>query len=175
MTFTRGLGNRLIRAAFHLVIGPGNTDLLSGYRAFNRRFRAAVELRSEGFEIETELASEAVAKGLGVIEVSIPYHARIAGTQSKLRAFRDGGRILATIVRQGLRLRPARLVLLWVVPCLMAAAILHRAFAIAAGLGVLILWGVLLADLRSRRGTPPRQGRAAPGTAGHDPREGVRP
>jgi glycosyltransferase involved in cell wall biosynthesis len=151
MTLTRGLGNRLIRGAFRLLIGPGNTDLLSGYRAFSRRFRTAVELRSEGFEIETELASEAVAQGLRVIEVSIPYHPRIAGTQSKLRAFRDGWRILATIVRQSLRLRPARLVVLWVVPCLVAALTIHWAFAAAAGLGILALWGLLLADLRSRR------------------------
>ena len=77
----------LIRAAFRLLIGPGNTDLLSGYRAFNRRFRTTVKLRSRGFEIETELASEAVARGLRVVEIPIPYHPRIAGTQSKLRAF----------------------------------------------------------------------------------------
>ena len=151
MTLTRGLGNRLLRAAFRLLIGPGNTDLLSGYRAFSRRFRAAVELHSAGFEIETELASEAVARGLRIIEVSVPYHARIAGTQSKLRAFRDGWRILGTIVRQGLRLRPARLVLLWVVPCLVAAVTIHRAFAAAAGLGILALWGLLLVDIRARR------------------------
>jgi glycosyltransferase involved in cell wall biosynthesis len=151
MTFTRGLGNRLIRAAFRLLIGPGNRDLLSGYRAFNRRYRAAVKLRSEGFEIETELASEAVARGLRVIEVSIPYHPRVAGTQSKLRAFRDGWRILATILRQGVRLRPARLVILWVVPCLVAALTIHWGFAAAAGLGILALWGLFLADLRSRR------------------------
>ena len=62
MTVTRGLGNVLIRAAFWLLIGPGTTDLLSGYRAFNRRFRTTVQLRSAGFEIETELASEAVAR-----------------------------------------------------------------------------------------------------------------
>ena len=100
MTFTRGVGNRLIRTAFWLLIGPGNTDLLSGYRAFSRRYRAEVKLRSEGFEIETELASEAVARGLRVVEISVPYHPRIAGTQSKLRAFRDGRKILATIVKQ---------------------------------------------------------------------------
>ena len=62
MSLTRGLGNLLIRAAFRLLIGPGNTDLLSGYRAFNRRFRDTVELRTGGFEIETELAAEAVAQ-----------------------------------------------------------------------------------------------------------------
>ena len=98
MTITRGLGNVLIRAAFRLLIGPGTTDLLSGYRAFNRRFRTSVPLRSAGFEIETELASEAVARRLTVVEVPIVYHPRIAGTESKLRALRDGWRILLTIV-----------------------------------------------------------------------------
>ena len=151
MTLTRGLGNRLIRAAFRLLIGPGNTDLLSGYRAVNRRFRTAVALRSEGFEIEAELTSEAVARSLRMIEVSVPYHARIAGTQSKLRAGRDGWRILATIARQGLWLCPARLIVLWVVPCLVAALTIHRSFAPLAGLGTLALWGLLLAELRSRR------------------------
>ena len=112
MTFTRGVGNRLIRAAFRLLIGPGNTDLLSGYRAFSRRYPQRGELRSSGFEIETELAGEAAARGLRVIEISVPYHPRIAGTESKLRAFRDGRRILATIVKLGVRLRPVRLLLL---------------------------------------------------------------
>src|SRR5262245_56002436 len=139
MTVTRGLGNRLIRAAFRLLIGPGNTDLLSGYRAFNRRFRAAVDLRSQGFEIETELASEAVARALRVIEISITYHPRIAGTASKLRAFRDGARILATIATQGLRLRPLRLVGLGIGTGLVLAAALLRAFAAAAGLGLIAL------------------------------------
>ncbi len=124
MTFTRGVGNRLIRTAFWLLIGPGNTDLLSGYRAFSRRYRGQVKLRSEGFEIETELTSEAVARGLRVVEISVPYHPRIAGTQSKLSAFRDGRKILATIVKQGVRLRPLRLVLLFVVTfAVLAAAI----------------------------------------------------
>ena len=86
MTLTRGVGNHLIRAAFRLLIGPGNSDLLSGYRVFNRRFRDAVTLRSSGFEIETELASEAVARQMRVVEIPIEYLPRIAGTQSKLRS-----------------------------------------------------------------------------------------
>jgi hypothetical protein len=40
-----------------------------------------------------------------VVETPVNYHPRIAGTQSKLRAFRDGLRIVATIAREGLRLR----------------------------------------------------------------------
>src|SRR4029077_7266101 len=150
MTLVRGRGNRLIRAAFRLLIGPGSTDLLSGYRAFNRRFRAAVELRSEGFEIETELTSEAVARRLRILEIAILYYPRIAGTQSKLRAFRDGGRILGMIVRQSVRLRPHRPLLLVVVPCAALALRIHWAFAVAAGLGILALGSLFLIDLRAR-------------------------
>jgi glycosyltransferase involved in cell wall biosynthesis len=103
MTPVRGLGNFLIRAGFRLLIGPGLGDLLSGYRVFNRRFRLAVTLRASGFEIETELSSQALVRGMRVVEVSVPYYPRIAGTQSKLRAFRDGLRILRTILSQSLR------------------------------------------------------------------------
>jgi len=150
MTLTRGLGNRLIRAAFQLLIGRGNTDLLSGYRAFNRRYRTTVQLRSSGFEIETELASEAVARRLRVVEIEIPYHPRIAGTESKLRAFRDGWRILTTILIQSMRLRPLRPLLAWLVPCAVLALTVHRGFAAAAGLGIIALWCILLMDLRVR-------------------------
>ena len=108
MSPVRGLGNVLIRAAFRVWIGPGTGDLLSGYRVFGPRYLAAVTPVSHGFEIETELASEGVARRMRVIEIPVPYHPRIAGTQSKLRAFRDGRRILLTIVRQSVRLRPAR-------------------------------------------------------------------
>jgi glycosyltransferase involved in cell wall biosynthesis len=151
MTFTRGVGNRLIRAAFHLLIGPGNTDLLSGYRAFSRRFRQEVTLRSSGFEIETELAGGAVARGLRVVEISVPYHPRIAGTTSKLRAFRDGRRILITIVKLGIRLRPVRLFLLGVVPLIGLGLVVHPGFFAAAGLYALILLGLYLMQLRDAR------------------------
>jgi glycosyltransferase involved in cell wall biosynthesis len=151
MTLTRGLGNKLIRAAFWLLIGPGTTDLLSGYRAFNQRFRTTVQLRSAGFEIETELASEAVARKLRAVEIPISYHPRIAGTESKLRAFRDGRRILVTIVSQSLRLRPHRVLLAWLLPCSVLALTIHWGFAAAGGLGLIAQWGLLLIDIRARR------------------------
>ncbi len=151
MTFTRGVGNRLIRAAFHLLIGPGNTDLLSGYRGFSRRFRDQVKLRSSGFEIETELAGEAAARGLRVVEISVTYHPRIAGTTSKLRAFRDGRRILTTIIKLGIRLRPGRLLLMGVIPLMVLGVLVHWGFAAAAGLYTVVLGGLWM-DNR-RRGT----------------------
>src|SRR5262249_15448987 len=89
----------------------GTGDLLSGYRAFSSKFLQSVELRSEGFEIETELAIQAVTRKLPTLDVSVTYRPRIAGTVSKLRAFRDGRRILRTILVEGLRHRPARVIL----------------------------------------------------------------
>ncbi len=124
MSPVRGLGNVLIRAAFRIFIGRGPGDLLSGYRIFNRRFRESVSLRSEGFEIETELATEAVALKMRTIEVPVPYYPRIAGTSSKLRAFGDGRRILATILAQSLRLRPWRPLMLAVTIAIIVFVIL---------------------------------------------------
>ena len=108
MSPLRGAGNLLIRASFSLLIGAGPGDLLSGYRVFGRRFRDLIRPHSSGFEIEAELACSAVALGLRVVEVPVPYRPRIAGTSSKLRAFRDGRRILALILTQSLRHRPWR-------------------------------------------------------------------
>jgi glycosyltransferase involved in cell wall biosynthesis len=125
MTPVRGLGNALIRAAFRVLIGAGPGDLLSGYRAFSPHFLREVHPRSAGFEIETELACAAVALRMRVVAVPHPYYPRVAGTESKLRAFRDGRRILRMIVGQGLRLRPWRV-------GLMATGALAGA---AAGLG----------------------------------------
>jgi glycosyltransferase involved in cell wall biosynthesis len=112
MTPLRRLGNLLIPGAFRVLIGRGTRDLLSGYRVFGPRFLRDARLRSRGFEIETELSAEAVARRLRVVEVPVDYHPRIAGTASKLRPVRDGLRILATIVVQSLRLRPWRPALL---------------------------------------------------------------
>jgi glycosyltransferase involved in cell wall biosynthesis len=151
MTITRGVGNRLIRAAFRILIGPGNTDLLSGYRAFSRRFRDEVTLRSPGFEIETELAGEAVARGLRTIEISVPYHPRIAGTTSKLRAFRDGRRILMMIVKLAIRLRPIRLLLLGAGPLMVLGITVHWGFAVAAGLYALAIAGLYLIHSQNAR------------------------
>lgn len=147
MTPVRGLGNVLIRSAFFVLIGQAPGDLLSGYRVFSRHFLQSVILRSSGFEIETELASEAVGRRLPVVEVPVPYRPRIAGTVSKLRVFRDGVRISVTIVRQSLRLRPWRICGLLGAGLLVAAASLGSwNVAYAAGslflltLGLRLVW-----------------------------------
>ncbi len=151
MSLVRGTGNLLIKTAFRVIIGPGNNDLLSGYRDFGRRYRAQVRLRSEGFEIETELAAEAVARGLKVVELPVPYHPRIAGTVSKLSALRDGKRILLAILRHGLALRPRRLLALalLILACLMPPW--NWLNGIVVLMAVLLLSSALVAEEHVRR------------------------
>jgi len=92
-------GNRLLTGFVAHVFGLSFTDMLSGYRVFSRRFVKSFPALSGGFEIETELTVHALELGLPVSEWKTPYYARRAGSQSKLNTWRDGLRILWTIVR----------------------------------------------------------------------------
>jgi hypothetical protein len=74
------------------------TDILSGYRAFNRRFVKTLPLFGGGFEIETELTIKAIARGLQIVEIPTTLTARAQGSHSKIRFWRDGLLILNTIL-----------------------------------------------------------------------------
>lgn len=151
MTPVRGVGNVLIRAAFRVLIGPGTGDLLSGYRVFSARFLREVRPRSTGFEIEAELASEAVCRRLRTVEVPIAYHPRFAGTRSKLKAFRDGRRIVGMIAMQGLRYRPWRLLILLALACLAPLPLgVGARYAAGAALALLAAAALLAAWHRLR-------------------------
>ncbi len=91
-------GNRLLTAFFASVFNSPLTDILSGYRVFSRRFVKSFPVLSRGFEIETELAVHALELDLPLAEVPTPYYARPRGSVSKLSTWRDGWRILSTIV-----------------------------------------------------------------------------
>ncbi len=92
-------GNRLLSGFVATVFGPSFHDMLSGYRVFSRRFVKSFPVLSGGFEIETELTVHALELGLAVEEIETPYYARPEGSASKLNTWRDGFRILRTIVK----------------------------------------------------------------------------
>jgi glycosyltransferase involved in cell wall biosynthesis len=92
-------GNRLLTGFVALVFGRNFKDMLSGYRVFSRRFIKSFPVLSGGFEIETELTVHALELGLPVDELETPYYARPLGSESKLKTWQDGLRILWTIVR----------------------------------------------------------------------------
>jgi len=92
-------GNRLLTGFVSAVFGHAFTDMLSGYRAFTRRFVKSFPVLSGGFEIETEFTVHALELGLPVAEVPTPYYPRPRGSSSKLHTWRDGLLILWTIGR----------------------------------------------------------------------------
>jgi len=92
-------GNWMLTRFLAEVFGQAFTDILSGYRVFSRRFVKSFPVLSDGFEIETELTVHALELALPVAEIATPYYARPEGSVSKLNTWRDGFRILNTILK----------------------------------------------------------------------------
>jgi len=92
-------GNVLLTGFVAHIFGRAFTDILSGYRVFSRRFVKSFPILSGGFEIETELTVHALELELPVGEVATPYYSRLSGSASKLSTWRDGFRILWTVLK----------------------------------------------------------------------------
>jgi glycosyltransferase involved in cell wall biosynthesis len=92
-------GNLLLTGFVAHIFGRAFTDILSGYRVFSRRFVKSFPILSGGFEIETELTVHALELELPVGEVATPYYSRPSGSASKLSTWRDGFRILWTVLK----------------------------------------------------------------------------
>ena len=92
------LGNALLTGMLAWLFGRSFTDILSGYRVFSRRFVKSFPVLSEGFEIETEISVHALELRMPVAERITAYAARPEGSESKLSTYRDGWRILKTIL-----------------------------------------------------------------------------
>lgn len=101
-------GNRFFNRVVAHLFGPGFTDILSGYRVLSRRFAKSFPVTSTGFEIETELSVHALDLKIATTELPLSYGARPRGSQSKLRTYRDGWRILMTILMLYKELQPLR-------------------------------------------------------------------
>lgn len=92
-------GNALLSRFLGLLFGRQCSDILSGYRAFSRRFVKSFPVLSGGFEIETELTVHALELRLPIPEIDVPFKQRPAGSTSKLGTFTDGTRIFMTMLK----------------------------------------------------------------------------
>ena len=92
------LGNKMLTGLLKSLFGRSFTDILSGYRVFSRRFVKSFPVLSAGFEIETEMSVHALELAMPVAEKVTAYAARPEGSASKLSTYRDGWRILRTII-----------------------------------------------------------------------------
>jgi glycosyltransferase involved in cell wall biosynthesis len=91
-------GNWLLTTMVAQIFGNRISDMLSGYRIMSRRYVKSFPALSAGFETETELTVHALELRMPIAEIETPYKDRPPGSVSKLSTFRDGFRILWTII-----------------------------------------------------------------------------
>ncbi len=92
------LGNKVLNTVVRVAFGSNVGDMLSGYRAFSRRFVKSFPAVSREFEIETELTVHTLSLRTPTVSVPVGFRERAEGTESKLRTYRDGSRILGLIL-----------------------------------------------------------------------------
>lgn len=101
-------GNNLVRKAINLLFDSKLKDIMTGYRAFNRRFVKNMPVLSPNFEIETEMSLYALDKRYIIKEIPIIYRDRPEGSSSKLNTISDGIKVVKTIARMFKDYRPFR-------------------------------------------------------------------
>lgn len=127
-----GFGNRLVRDLVNKLFNANLVDIMSGYRAFNRRFVKSYPILVEGFEIETDMTLHALDKRFRIVEIPVEYRDRPIGSFSKLNTLRDGARVLTVI---GNILRYYRPLIFFG-----GASILFFLLGLAAGIPVIDEW-----------------------------------
>ena len=149
--------NRLVLAVLNSMFRVKLTDILSGYRAFSRKFVKTLPVFGGGFEIETELTIKAVARGYRIVEIPTALTARPQGSHSKIKFFRDGFLILNTILALFRDYKPltffgtagAILLLVSLIPGLAVALEFGRQGAIARPVLAVLSVGIFLCGLLS--------------------------
>jgi glycosyltransferase involved in cell wall biosynthesis len=99
ITLLRQLGNGVLLRLTNLLYGTRFTDLCYGYCAFRRNVLGKLQLTATGFEVEAQLIVRACLAGLAITEVPSHESTRRYG-QSNLRTFRDGQRVLWTLLKE---------------------------------------------------------------------------
>jgi glycosyltransferase involved in cell wall biosynthesis len=127
-----GFGNRLVRHLVNKLFRANLTDIMSGYRVFNRRFVKSYPILVEGFEIETDMTLHALDKRFRIVEIPVDYRDRPAGSFSKLNTFMDGARVLTTIWKILRYYRPLTF--------FGSASLLHALLGLISGIPVIEDW-----------------------------------
>jgi glycosyltransferase involved in cell wall biosynthesis len=99
-------GNNLIQTLINVIFRSRLTDICSGYRVMSRQFVKNIPFLRDGFEVETELTVYSLIQGFTIREIPAAYKDRPPNSFSKLRTFRDGYKVLLTIVWLARDLRP---------------------------------------------------------------------
>ena len=99
-------GNTIVRFLINKIFKTDIKDIMTGYRAFSRRFVKTFPVLSKGFEIETEMSIHAASMNMQVDNVVVEYKDRPVGSESKLNTYSDGFRVMKTIIKMFRNYRP---------------------------------------------------------------------
>lgn len=94
-----GFGNSLVKWLINKLFRANLKDIMTGYRAFSRKFVKSYPILVEGFQIETDVTLHALDKRFRIMEIPIEYKDRPVGSFSKLNTFADGTKVLFTIMQ----------------------------------------------------------------------------
>ncbi|AHH14993.1 putative glycosyltransferase [Nocardia nova SH22a] len=128
-------GNRILNGVVGKVFGENVEDMLSGYRVFSRRFVKSFPAVSREFEIETELTVHSLHLRVPQTQVRVGFRDRPAGSESKLRTYHDGFKILGLIFGLARHERPVAFyglfgTLAWVVSIILTVPIIIQFYEI---------------------------------------------
>jgi len=101
----RRAGNRGLTTLYNTMFGTRLSDLCYGFIGFRRDKLPMLGLYAEGFEIDAQIIAHAQLAGLSLAELPSKEADRLTG-ESHLDTWRDGTRVLKTIVRS--RISPGR-------------------------------------------------------------------
>ncbi len=99
MQWYRKIGNKFFVRIVNALWGMNYSDLCYGYRSFKKASIKKLNLMSDGFGIETEIAIKAAKLRMRVLEVP-SFEKKRADGRAKLNTFRDGLVILKTIIKE---------------------------------------------------------------------------
>jgi glycosyltransferase involved in cell wall biosynthesis len=92
------LGNKGVTLACNILFNVYLHDIMTMHKMIRTDLFRSLPLRSQGFDIEPEIAARLVQRGERIFEVPVHYRARATDEGKKLTAL-DGFRVIATLLR----------------------------------------------------------------------------
>lgn len=117
-------GNRIVNKFINFLFKGNIQDTMSGFRVMNKRFVKSLPILDNGFGIETEMTIYILNKNFSIKEVPIEYMDRIEGSYSKLNTFKDGFRVIITIINLFKEYRPLLFFSIFSILCFVLSMVL---------------------------------------------------
>ena len=93
--------NYFLSFYFYILFGKYYSDLLTGYKVYEKSFFNKINVKTAGFETDHEITVKLIKKGYDIIEVPVKYNSRSKKEGKKIN-FMDGIYAVLTLIKYGL-------------------------------------------------------------------------